>query len=494
MTNQIPSNPEVEPVVVSSSSTSTGRREDDKDLHIAPMLDVSTREFRKLFRILSKRAVLWTEMVVDETIAHTTNELDFHLGFDPETQPIICQIGGNNPQLCGQATKVVEEFGYMEVNLNIDCPSDRVSGKREFGAVLMKKTDVAFSVLEGMHNNATGPTSVKCRVGIDEFDNFDYVADFIEKLRPVCKRFYLHARKCVLKGLNPAQNRKIPALNYPRVYALCERFPDCEFWINGGIPGLKAAKLLCYGTKLCGEGPRNMDGHVIPCQLCGHPNGSCISPPQDSIPNLRGAMLGRAAYENPSMFWDVDRYFYGEQRNPCRNRREVLEQYCQWLEQVYPKRCCDRDPQITNKITDTKIQAEAECCPICRDIYGKHLSEDAIVEQITPPATGTEDGGKGKISPRTFGRALKPIVGMFFGLHKNRAFRRAIEQLSRDFSIRNCGPAYLIRKALIVSGIPDELLDQDFVKTEDLKDINLHAGPSCDDICSQRTNKDNKDR
>ena len=222
-------------------------RIDKKELHIAPMLDFSKREFRKLFSILSTRLVVWTDMVVDETIAHS-DTLDDILEPDrdlPNRQ--ICQIGGNCPDLCGNATKVVElVYGYDEVNLNIDCPSDRVSGEREFGAALMKKVEVAYNVLESMKNNVsseetnknkkTTPVSIKCRIGVDDLDDLEFISAFIERLRPVCKRFYLHARKCVLNGLySPRENRSVPPINYPRVYALCRKFPDVDIWINGGI-------------------------------------------------------------------------------------------------------------------------------------------------------------------------------------------------------------------------------------------------------------------
>ena len=208
-----------------------------KELHIAPMLDFSKREFRKLFSILSTKLVLWTDMVVDDTIAHSRT-LDDIVEKDDLPNIQICQIGGNSPDLCGNATRVVElVYGYDEINLNIDCPSDRVSGEREFGAALMKKVETAYNVLESMKNNKTNkPVSIKCRIGVDDFDDLQFIIGFIERLKPVCQRFYLHARKCVLNGLiSTRQNRSVPPINYPRVYALCRRFPDVDIWINGGI-------------------------------------------------------------------------------------------------------------------------------------------------------------------------------------------------------------------------------------------------------------------
>lgn len=302
--------------------------QEHKTLHIAPMLHVSNREFRQLFRILSKKCVLWTEMVVDETVVYTEN-VEEHLGYDVETAPLICQIGGNLPAYAGKATKIIENYGYDEINLNVDCPSDRVSGKREFGAILMK-TGGASSMVRAMKENSTNmPISVKCRIGINDHDSMEFVVDFITSLKPYCKRFVIHARTCLLGGLSPAQNRIVPPLNYPRVYALCDTFPDCEFWLNGGIPGLKAAKLICYGSN------EVSGSHQVPCSLCNASNGSCITPPKCAPPNLKGCMLGRAAIDNPAQFWDVDRYFYGS-TNPCRNRRQVLEQYCQYWNKHIP--------------------------------------------------------------------------------------------------------------------------------------------------------------
>ena len=462
------------PASVIEGATVTGTGCSQKELHIAPMLNVSNREFRQLFRIMSTRCVLWTEMVVDETIAHS-DHLDMWLGFDTNTHPIVCQIGGNNADLCGRATQTVEqEYGYDEVNLNIDCPSDRVSGQREFGAVLMKRIQTTVAVLQSMKQHAKHvPISVKCRVGIDDHDDLDFVVDFVRQLSPVCQRFYLHARKCVLGGLTPTQNRIVPPLNYPRVYALCEMFPECDFWINGGIPGLKAAKLLSqggWGKVDCG------DHHVVPCRFCCASNGSCTAPPTIAPSNLRGCMLGRAAMDHPAMFWDVDRYFYGERYNPCQNRRQVLLKYCEYLERTYPRRCCDRDERCTTRLPVPDVVMVREYCDICRDTYvGQDKDEDGsepirVDEELERvPIT--------KISSRIIDRALKPIHGMFFGLPKNRVFRRACDDLGRDLALRNCGPGFILRKAM--ETMPAKILDQHFVKTEDLAegDIQVHNAP-----------------
>jgi len=432
-----------------------------KELHIAPMLDYSKREFRKLFSILSTRLVVWTDMVVDETIAHAEHLEDILESDRDLPNRQICQIGGNSPELCGNATQVVElVYGYDEVNLNIDCPSDRVSGEREFGAVLMKKIDVAYSVLESMQNNASSkPVSIKCRIGVDDQDDLDFVSVYIERLLPVCRRFYLHARKCVLNGLfNARQNRSIPPINYPRVYALCRKFPDVDFWINGGIRNLAQAKRICYGS----SEPEHCEHYhsEIPCLQCRVPHGSCIAPPYElAPPNLHGCMMGRAAIDNPAIFWDADRYFYGMDRNPCQNRRQVLEQYASYLEALYPRRCCDLDDQITHRIPVPQIKQLRPYCPICRDIY--QTGEEKEREEETE----FKQKNKLKISNRLVGRSLKPIRGLFYGLPGGKVFLRLLDSMARNITIRNCGPGYILRR--VIQEMPGDLLDQDFVLSED---------------------------
>ena len=533
------------------------RPQKQPELHIAPMLDVSKREFRKLLSILSTQCVLWTDMIVDEAIANT-NKLDDQLERlnGTRTNRVVCQIGGNDSKLCGEATRIVQEYGYDEVNLNIDCPSNRVCGQREFGAILMKKADVAFEVVQAMHQNSTTecPVSIKCRIGVDDWDDIEFIANFIRKLRPVCRRFVLHARKCVLDGIMTArQNRNVPPLNYPRVYELCRMFPDCDFWINGGIRTLRQARDICYGrisdnncgcwvphqaqTKRqsrlpCDENDvdittlnithqsrqqsdhNQLDGsilqasngdsvHSAPCALCKSSDGSCTVPPRiGTVPsNLLGCMMGRAAMDNPSIFWDTDRYFYGMKSNPCSNRRQVVEQYCTYLEELYPRRCCDSDDRITYKIPvpDVVMDERDAYCDICRDMYICRSTQTTNTRILRPTSSHDTNGCdpavsrfsqkncktnvdktknkqehqqeetqpkiKTKIASRIVGRALKPIRGIFFGLPKSKAFLRACDEYAQDLTIRNCGPGYILRLALRV--IPDEVLDRDFLKSDE---------------------------
>ena len=449
----------------------------NKEFHIAPMLDVSKPEFLNFMRILTKRAILWTEMVVDETLYYS-DDCDSHLAHEPNLNPIVCQIGGRTTKYCAKATEmIVSKYNYDEVNLNIDCPSGRVSGKRKFGAILMHDKETAFAMVNAMKENNSNirvPISVKTRVGIElddgsVFDTADHLFEFIGELRNRgCRRFVIHARKCVIGGLSPAQNRLVPPLNYPRVYELCHRFPDCDFILNGGIPGLKVAREI-LSRKSISEIKNNY--HNVPCSICNVANGSCTRYPGETPANLRGVMLGRAAIDSPAMFWDVDRYFYGEPTNSTKNRKEVLLKYCDYLDRIYPRRCCDNDDRITSSMFEPTISRNGEagcdiCRAFCKHVNGVSLSNDEV--RACDRNVENKESRKIKITSRVIDRSLKPVLNIFFGLRHSKTFRRECEKLSRDKVIRNCGPSYILKLAMSV--MPEEILTQPFQKTEDIDD------------------------
>lgn len=417
-----------------------------KTLHIAPMLDVSTREFRALMRMLTRHATLWTEMVVDETLVHNRNDLDTHLGYAENGHPIVCQIGGNHPDWAFEATSMVQAFGYDEINLNMECPSDRVTGRREFGAALMKKPDLAAAMVEQMQASACCriSVSVKMRIGVDDDDSFEFLVDLIERLPT--KRFILHARKVYTQGLNPLQNRRVPPLDYQRVYRICRHFPDYEFWINGGIASVKDAHDICYGT--------------------GVQSNGLTDPPASAPVNLRGAMLGRAAMDDPCSIACVDSTFY-DQPDPCRTRREVIESYCAYLESIYPRRCCDDDPRPTTHFPGFKTERHRDFCGHCLCIYGQDgmgslsVAKTRLTEPLADGSHRVNRHTSVKISSFVIDRSLKPIRGIFHGCPGTRGFRRHLDRLSRDPALRDCGPGFMVRVA--TSAMPAALLDQDIV-------------------------------
>jgi tRNA-dihydrouridine synthase A len=511
--------------------------EPKKELHLAPMMHVTTREFRALFRILSKRLVLWTEMVVDESLHHTVNP---ETGLPPEhildrcsnsdfysyendddvqqqrqqqqqqdDHPIVCQIGGIRPDWTSTAARAVCLAGYREINLNMGCPSLRVKTK-EFGAALMKDTERSIDIIQAIirrqqqqqqqQDNHCINISIKCRIGVDDETSWEWLVDFIERMSVVCTRFIIHARVAILnRRFSATQNRSVPPLNYPCVYRLCERFPHLTFYINGGIPNLRVAKEIAYGQSV--EMHKNSHSpssskcfpsfyfdpsHAVPCHICTSTNGSCTVSPRVAPPNLRGCMLGRAAMEDPAQFWDVDRYYYNEPHNPVMNRRQALHQYCDFLDRLYPRRCCDDHPEATYRIPSPPITHTRPFCNICAILRDPQLRENSNAKQqllITlrrhhpkKSETGIHDDDDISVAAeksttlkmkfKVLGRAMKPFLAMFHGMPAGRQVRRVADELCQNVDWRNCGPSFLLQAAVIIA-IPDNVLDRPFVKTED---------------------------
>lgn len=432
-----------------------------KELHIAPMLAVTYSEFRYLMRILTKRATLWTEMIVDETLVHI-DKPEKKLEIHKIEHPVVCQLGGNHPEWTARSVVMVEQAGYDEVNMNAECPSNLVCGRHEFGAALMKNAELAVTMLKAMRVSARNiPVSIKMRIAIDDDDSWDdYLVPYIRQLREEsgCRRFYLHARKVYTTGLCPAKNRLIPPLNYPLVYRLCRLFRDCDFWINGGLKSLAQAKEVCYGhhpiISLESLNSTEADHTCVPCTVCNAPYGSCITAPDYPSPsNLRGCMVGRLAMDNPAAMALVDTYFYGEKSNPCRTRREVLDKYCSYIEERYPPLVDPTHLVVTRQPTD-----ESDDSPLYAPVeQSRHCSKARDSNDVEAEQEPYQAGMPTYIIDRT----LKPIMGMFAGMSGgNKSWRRLCTKFSRDMTIRDFGPAFCIRKAM--EHMPDNLLDREF--------------------------------
>jgi tRNA-dihydrouridine synthase A len=239
---------------------------------VAPMMDWTDRHCRALHRLLTGRALLFTEMVTSAAIVHGDRER--LLGFSPNEHPVAAQLGGSDPTELAEATRIATDFGYDEINLNVGCPSDRVQSGR-FGACLMAEPELVAECVRAMKAATTLPVTVKCRIGIDDQDtepSLDRFADLM--VAAGADHIYVHARKAWLKGLSPKENRTIPPLDYPRVYRLAARLAPFAISINGGIETLAAAE--------------EHSGHVS------------------------GVMLGRAAYHEPAMLAEIDHRFFGD--------------------------------------------------------------------------------------------------------------------------------------------------------------------------------------
>lgn len=202
----------------------------DELLSVAPMMEVTDRHFRRLLRFLTKKTILYTEMVVDETIIHNPN-LDMFIGRSIEENPSIIQLGGHDPELLARAAEICQVYSgdsYGEINLNCGCPSQRVS-KRCFGAKLMLEPDLVRQLVYEMGRRVSVPISVKCRIGVDEQDSYDELKNFISTVHQGgVNKFIIHSRKCLLK-LNPKQNRDIPPLQYEVCYDISISFLHSDF-------------------------------------------------------------------------------------------------------------------------------------------------------------------------------------------------------------------------------------------------------------------------
>jgi tRNA-dihydrouridine synthase A len=250
---------------------------------VAPMMDWTDRHCRFFHRLMTRRALLYTEMVTAEAILR--GDRDRLLGFNLEEHPVALQLGGSDPARLGEAAAIGEGYGYDEINLNVGCPSDRVQEGR-FGACLMAEPELVARAVAAMSSRVRIPVTVKCRIGIDDQDSEADLDRFGSVAAAGCHTFIVHARKAWLQGLSPKENREVPPLDYGRVYRLKAARPALEIVINGGIGTLAEA-----------------EAHLA---------------------HVDGVALGRAAYQNPYLLAEVDRRLFGE-ASPAPSRRAGLD-------------------------------------------------------------------------------------------------------------------------------------------------------------------------
>ena len=263
----------------------------DRRFSVAPMLDWTDRHCRYFLRLLSKHTLLYTEMVTTGAIIYGKGD---YLGFNTEEHPVAVQLGGSDPSDMAKCAELSQERGYDEVNINVGCPSDRVKNG-SFGACLMAQPEVVASCVKAMQSAVDIPVTVKCRIGIDDMDEDEDFARFIDIVADAgCDTFIVHARKAWLQGLSPKENREVPPLNYPRVYNLKKTRPDLSISINGGIKTLD-----------------DVNTHLL---------------------NVDGVMMGREVYANPYILANVDSTIMGDESAHGISRREVVMQMQQYIE------------------------------------------------------------------------------------------------------------------------------------------------------------------
>ncbi|MEH6388970.1 tRNA dihydrouridine(20/20a) synthase DusA [Pseudomonas profundi] len=246
---------------------------------VAPMMDWSDRHYRYFARLISRHALLYTEMVTTGAVIHGDRER--FLGYNPEEQPLALQLGGSNAQELATCAALAHGAGFAEVNLNVGCPSDRVQNNL-IGACLMARPELVSEGVKAMKDACELPITVKHRIGINGRDSYDELCDFVGQVHEAgCETFIVHARIAILEGLSPKENRDIPPLRYEVVHQLKRDFPALEIIINGGLSQLETMT--------------------------------------EQLQHMDGVMVGREAYHNPYLMAEVDRLFYGDDRPvPCR--------------------------------------------------------------------------------------------------------------------------------------------------------------------------------
>lgn len=258
---------------------------------VAPMMDWTDRHCRVFHRLLSKNALLFTEMITTGAVLHGDRERI--LGYSGTEKPLACQLGGSIPEELAESSSIVEGLGYNEVNLNVGCPSGRVQNGR-FGACLMMEPSLVGKCVRAMKDAVKIPISVKCRLGVDDQEIESALDNLVEcVVNEGVDAIWVHARKAILSGLNPKQNREVPPLNYDRVYRLKSRYPNLFIGINGGINSIR----------------------------------DCV----EHLKFVDGVMIGRAAYKYPWILSEVDE-IVDATNHDVREREEVIEEFMKYVD------------------------------------------------------------------------------------------------------------------------------------------------------------------
>ncbi|WLG12824.1 tRNA dihydrouridine(20/20a) synthase DusA [Psychrobacter cibarius] len=260
----------------------------NKRLSVAPMIDWTTTDYRYFARLFNPHVYLYTEMISTGALIHGNRAR--HLRFDTLEHPLVLQLGGADISEMTQCAEFAQQHGYDEVNINVGCPSDRVQHNK-IGACLMAEPNTVADLVKHMQAAVDIPVTVKHRIGIDDFDSYEFMVDFVEKVAAAgCTRFIVHARTAWLQGLSPKQNREIPPLRYEDVYRLKQDFPQLDIEINGGIDTVK-----------------DIEAH---------------------LQHVDGVMIGRAFYHNPYLLAETNSLW----NEPAPKRSDILVQLYPYME------------------------------------------------------------------------------------------------------------------------------------------------------------------
>ena len=302
---------------------------------VAPMMEWTDRHCRYFHRLLTRHALIYTEMLTTGAVLH--GDRTRLLGFDPFEHPVGLQLGGSDPQALAQSARIGADFGYNEINLNVGCPSDRVQEGR-FGACLMAEPGLVGDCVAAMKASVAVPVTVKCRIGIDDQDPESTLFRFAEIVKSAgSDALIVHARKAWLKGLSPRENREVPPLDYPLVHRLKAAYPDLEIVLNGGIGSLEQAQV--------------------------------------HLAALDGVMMGRTAYQDPWRLLEVDPLLFGTAA-PFRTPKEAAAALIPYIER-----------QVENGLRLHAVTRHVlglfRAVPGAR-AYRRHLATEAVKPEARP--------------------------------------------------------------------------------------------------------------
>ncbi|MGO2277811.1 MAG: tRNA dihydrouridine(20/20a) synthase DusA [Pseudomonadales bacterium] len=269
----------------------------NKRLSVAPMIDWTTTDYRYFARLFNPHTYLYTEMISTGALIHGNRAR--HLRFDTLEHPLVLQLGGADINEMTQCAEFAQQYGYDEVNINVGCPSDRVQHNK-IGACLMAEPKIVADLVKHMQAAVDIPVTVKHRIGIDDFDSYEFMVDFVQTVAAAgCTRFIVHARTAWLQGLSPKQNREIPPLRYDDVYRLKQDFPELDIEINGGIDTIEDIKM--------------------------------------HLQHIDGVMIGRAFYHNPYLLAEANSLWREANPETIPKRSEILAQLYPYLEEQIGK-------------------------------------------------------------------------------------------------------------------------------------------------------------
>lgn len=285
---------------------------------VAPMMEYTDAHQRKMIRLLTARSVLYTEMVTANALVRTDNQERFLEADFAKEDPLVLQLGGGDPQMMQDAAKIAFDYGYRNFNINCGCPSEKVAGAGCFGAALMLNPDLVAEMATSISAVSGKPTTVKCRIGVNDDDSYEQLCEFIETVstKGNVDHFIVHARKALLGGkFSPADNRKIPPLKYHFVYRLARDFPHLAFTLNGGVVTMDHTQRIFSGE--AEEDVAEVDRHAL--------SGDRVQ--------LAGVMIGRAIVDKPFHWGRIDSALYGVPDQDY-NRAEILDKYSDYTQYV----------------------------------------------------------------------------------------------------------------------------------------------------------------